>query len=349
MANINLYKTTTMKCVMDLLVPVHTFLKDTFFSMQPETFVTEKVLLDYRKGKRKMAPFVAPRVGGITLDRQGFKTFEYAAPRLAPQRALTIDDLSSRAYGENLISNRTPADREAELLAKDLQELDEAIARREEWMAAQLLFTGKVIAKGYADSSSKNIIEDELDYGLTNKTVLAGTDKWDQADADIYGQLEDQRLDVIEKSGRAPTVLVMGTSALKAFRSNAKIKELLDVRNMYFGSYNPTIKSDAVTYIGRLNELGLDIYTYNDWYEDDDGNTNPFVPTNQVLMALPGDGKFMYGAVTQLENGNFYTYEGTRVPKHWADEINEIKMIKVSSRPLPCPCNIDGWAVLEVI
>jgi hypothetical protein len=349
MANINIYKTTTMKCVLDLLLPVHSFLKDTFFSMPAETFVTDKVLLDYRKGKRKMAAFVAPRVGGITMDRQGYKTFEYAAPRLAPQRSLTIDDLSNRAFNESLISNRTPADRQAELLAKDLQELDEAIARREEWMAAQLLFSGKVIAKGYADSDSKNITEDEIDFGFTGKTVLTGAEKWDQDTADIYGQLEDKRLDVIKNSGRAPTVLVMGTSALKAFRNNAKIQKLLDVRNMYLGNFNPTIKSDAVTFIGRINELGLDIYTYNDWYEDDEGNTQPYVPANQVLMALPGDGKFMYGAVTQLENGNFVTYEGTRVPKQWADNINEIKMLKISSRPLPCPCNIDGWAVLEVL
>jgi hypothetical protein len=58
--------------------------------------------------------------------------------------------------------------------------------------------------------------------------------------------------------------------------------------------------------------------------------------------------KRLYGGVTQMENGNFVTYEGIRVPKSWADEKNEVRMLRVTSRPLPAPDDVDNWYVATV-
>jgi hypothetical protein len=345
--NLDLYSTYTMLAAIERMMPVHSFLKDTFFP-GITTFPTEEVLLDYKKGKRKMAPFVAPRVGGITVDRQGYRTEKYTAPKVAPQRALTVDDLMIRGMGENVFSNRTPEQRQAEMLARDLMELDDMISRREEWMVAQLLFTGKVVMKGYIDRTNSNFVEQELDYGFTNKVVLAGTAKWGEADANIYKNLEEWRLEVIKKSGRAPTVCIFGRDAYDKFRNDESIMKKLDLKNMILGNINPIIKSDAVTYIGRLNELGLDLYTYDEWYLDDDETLKPMVPANAVLLARPNIGEFAYGAVTQLEGDKFVTFEGKRIPKQWADQQNEQRMIRVSSRPVPKPEDVDDWFVAEV-
>ena len=67
-----------------------------------ETFVTEKVDVDIKKGKRKMAPFVARRLGGITVDRGGFSTETYTTPYIAPQRAITAYDIMNRVWGKYL-------------------------------------------------------------------------------------------------------------------------------------------------------------------------------------------------------------------------------------------------------
>lgn len=346
--NLELYKTTTMKAALERMMPLNSFLRNTFFPSE-ETFITEEVLLDYKKGKRKMAPFVAPRIGGITVDRDGFKTEKYTAPKMAPQRALTVDDLMLRGMGENIMSTRTPAQRQMQLLATDMAELDEMISRREEWLSAQILFGGKVIMKGFTDRTNQNFIEQELDFGFSNKTALSGTARWGQADADVYKDLETARLNVIQKSGRAPTIALFGRAAWEAFRDDPKMKEKLDVRNMYFGNIAPTLQSDAVTYLGRLPELGLDLYAYDDWFEDDDGTLKPYVPVNNVVIARPNMGKFVYGAVTQMESQQFVTIEGSRIPKSWADEQNEQRMLRISSRPVPLPEDIDDWAVLEVL
>ena len=117
------YTTREMMEAIDQTPPVRTFFQKTFFPTD-NTHVTEKVEFDVRKGKRIMAPFVSPRIGGKVITRQGFKTNQFSTPKLAPERALTVDDISQRMIGENIYSQRTPEEREDELLAKDMTDLE---------------------------------------------------------------------------------------------------------------------------------------------------------------------------------------------------------------------------------
>lgn len=346
--DINIYQTQTLLAAATRMMPVNTFLRSTFFP-GVLTFVTEEVMLDVKKGKRKMAPFVAPRVGGITIDRQGYRTDKYAAPKIAPQRGITVDDLVIRGMGENVFSKRTPADRQAELLGRDLAELDDMISRREEWMVAQLLFNGKITMKGYIDYNNSKYVEQDLDYSFGNKVVLTSGSLWTDSGADIYGDLKEWRLAVIQSSGKAPTICVMGQSAANAFMNNEDIQKKMNMYHTLLADINPVIKSDAITYIGRLPELGLDIYTYNDWYLDDDGTEYPFVPVDHVFLGRPGMGEVLYGAVTQMDNDQFFTIEGARVPKSWADNNNEQRMLRLISRPVPKPESVDDWYVAQVL
>ncbi|MEJ6529591.1 major capsid protein [Exiguobacterium sp. USCH10] len=340
--------TLTLLQAVEQMPPARSFLKDTFFPGE-ETFLTEEVLLDIRKGNQKMAPFVAPRVGGVTMERQGFQTTKYTAPRIAPQRVTTIDDIKKRGFGESIVSARTPEDRQAELVAKDLQELDAMITRREEWMAAQVLFFGSAILKGYVDFESKNFVEQQIDYKFTNTETLTLTDRWGEG-ADIYSDLEEWRLEIIQKTGIAPEVVVLGRQAAIKVRNDEKMQKLLDIRNMNFGQIEPSVRGDGTTFIGRLPGLGLDLVTYDAWYLDEDNVSKPFVPEDRILMAPAALGTFAYGAITQMEQDeSFMTYEGSRVPKMWADRANEVKMMRVSSRPLPKPNDVDAWFVAKVV
>ncbi len=349
MANvIEIYQTRTMMAAIEKMKPVRTFFRDTFFSFV-DTQVTESVDVDFKKGKRKMAPFVAPRVGGVTMSRQGFSTRNYKIPRIAPQRVLTKDDISSRAMGENVYSRTTPEERAGQMLGKDLSELDEMITRREEWMCREVLINGKVTMKGIIDETSDEYIEQEVDYNLTNKETLLADAKWDQATATIYADLKRWRLAVIKSSGRAPNVCIMASDVVDKFIENAKIQELFDKKNIKVGDITPVIQDDAVTFVGKITSLGLEIYSYDEWFIDDAGVEQPMMPEKTVLLARVGMAKRMYGAITQMdESEDFVTIEGERVPKVWADKNNEVKMVKVSSRPLPVPEDIDDWYVAVV-
>lgn len=349
--SINIYSTQTMLQAINKMKPVRTFLRDTFFP-KVETFVTEDVMVDFKKGKRKMAPFVAPRIGGLTMDRNGFRTDKYTAPRICPQRVLTKDDLNGRGFGENVFSTRTPAQRQQEILGSDLAELDEMITRREEWMVRELLINGKITMIGYIDKvGGSEYVEQEIDYTLTNKDTLTGDDKWDTTTSTPYEDLKAWRLTVMQSSGVAPTELIVAHDVLEHFLAHADIIAKMDNRRYELGIIQPRVElGGALTYIGTLTELGLDIWTYDEWFISDAGVETAMIPDGHVIMARPGMGRRLYGAVTQMENDqNFYTYEGARVPKVWADVMNEVKMVRISSRPVPAPFDIDDWYVAVVL
>jgi len=349
--NLDLYKTTTMLQAIEKTMPLRKFFTRTFFP-GVNTFVTENVIFDYKKGKRPMAPFVAPRVGGITVARDGYQTKEYKAPKIAPQRILTVDDLMTRGMGENVFSQRTPAQRQAEMLAKDLSELEDMNARRIEWMARELLLGRPIVVKGYIDKLDSQYVEDEINFGFDNKLILAGANKWsDEGSASKkYGNLRDWRLDVIRKSGIAPTMAIFGQSAWDAFRKDPEIDNMLKQQNATLALMNPSVIDEALTFCGRLPGLGLELYTYDDWFIDDNGTEQSYIPADHVILCRPNLGSFSFGAVTQMEaDGQFHTYEGTRIPKSWADQNSDTRMIRLSTRPIPIPDDVDGWFVAQVL
>ncbi|RCX20886.1 major capsid protein E [Anaerobacterium chartisolvens] len=342
---ISLYSTRTMLQAINIMKPVHTFLRDTFFP-GTQTFLTENVDVDFKKGKRKMAPFVAPRVGGIVVDRQGFETRTFKFSRVAPQRILTKDDLNTRSMGEAIYSTRTPDERAQELLAGDIIELDDMITSREEWMCRELLFTGKVTMKEMTENGKH--IDKVVDYNFTNKEILTGGELWTDPGSDPIGYLGEKRLEVIQKTGKAPTICIMASDVSKTFINHEKVQKIMNLLRINIGVIEPSVKSPALTYIGRISELDLELYSYDEWFLDDDDTEQPMIPEKTILLGTTGMNKRYYGAITQMENGTFVTYEGTRIPKVWSDEENEVRKIRLSSRPLPVPEDIDSWYVAVV-
>ena len=125
----SIYDPRTMGKVISRMAPVRTFFKSTFFR-NVETFVTETVDVDYKKGNRKLAPFVHRRIGGKTVPNTGYETKIYTPPLIAPDKVTSVDNLLKRQAGENPFSGRTPAERAVVKMAADFHELDEMITRR---------------------------------------------------------------------------------------------------------------------------------------------------------------------------------------------------------------------------
>ena len=342
-----LYDTRTMLTAIEQTKPVFTFLRDTFFS-ETETLLTEIAEVDVKKGKRKLAPFVSPRVGGKILTREGFKASQIKTPKIAPERVITIDDINKRTLGENIYSSKTPAERSRILLANDLIELDEAITRREEWMCAKILTEGAINIK--TDDA-----EYKVDYNFTNIIKLDTAKKWNNANyakgVNPYEDLKSWRKEyIIKKSGMTPDICVLADDVLPAFIASPDVQKMLDLQRLNIGAIEPTYKGQGLTFVGKLPELGLELYTYTEFYLDDETEEDkPMIPSGKVLMGSKGMGKRYYGAVTQLENGTFITYEGIRVPKHFTDDKNEIEKLRLTSRPLPAPKDADGWLIANVL
>lgn len=98
------------------------FLLRTFFP-GISTFNTEKVDLDFVRGGRTMAPFVGKGYGSKTVERHGFETKTLRPPLVAPDLVTTAEHLLNRLPGENIYNAKSPQERAAEQLGKDLVEL----------------------------------------------------------------------------------------------------------------------------------------------------------------------------------------------------------------------------------
>lgn len=157
---VSIYEPRTMMGVIRKMPPAHTFFRSTFFSHE-QTFVTETVDMDFKKGARKLAPFVSRVVGGKIVPNTGYETRTYKPTLIAPDKITTIDDLLDRQPGEQLYSERTPAQRAVIKMREDFTELREMIVRREEWMCAQAMLTGKIVVVGEG-------VKDVIDFQFTN-------------------------------------------------------------------------------------------------------------------------------------------------------------------------------------
>lgn len=341
---IDIYTTRTMMDAISSAKPVRTFLKDTFFASK-KTHVTETVDVEYRKGRRKMAPFVSPRKPGVPEDRLGYTTKTFKAPLIKPSTIITGEEINKKSFGENLYSNTTPAQRAAKMLAEDLRDLDEQITRREEWMVAQVMFTGQVAMTGDG-------VDQILDFDFTNRQTLSGTSLWsDKQNSDPIGDLKRWRLSILQKSGISPDIVIMSQDVASHFINHPGVKDAMDIKRIMLGKIEPQLLPNGVTFMGTITMLGLDIYTYDEWYFDEaDQQEKPLVPTGKILIASTNARSAMtYGAVTVMINNNFTTIEGTRAPVSWTKNDPPARYVQVNARPLPIPHEVDSWYVAQVI
>jgi hypothetical protein len=345
---ISIEQTRTMIEAVRDIPPLPSFLKRTFFPNR-KTFLTEEVDFDYMKGVLAMAPFVAPLVGGVPMERQGYETKSFSAPRISPERVISPDQLKKRSMGEAVYSNKTPAQRALEMRAADYDFLDRAIALREEWECRQLLFEGSFVAKGLTNDGK--YIEMLVDYGFTNKQVLTGTDVWTNAASNPLKQMIEWRKDIVAQSGVSPNVLLMDSATAQMLLNNANFSKFYDIHRYNFGTIEPTVREDLLSYYGRIPILGSDLYAYDATFKDPDtGGEVPFVPANTVLFASTSTpGSIYYGAVTYMDNaGAYHTVALERVPLVYFDTDSSVSTLRVQSRPIPMPVNVDGWAVRQV-
>lgn len=329
-----------------------TFFRDTFFP-DTQTFYTPTVLMDYRKGTRKMAPFVSKNGGSVNVAREGFKTAEYEPPMISPARAMSIADISGRGFGENVISSITPEQRAQQLMARDISELIDMIVRREEWMCAQTLLKAGFTAAGYTDDG-KEKIEDAVNFGefKHKKTLSSTNEKWDSPSADIYGTITDMYKTVAIDSGSNPDILVTTQKTMGYIIKNDDVLKWLlrPADQMKLMTINPNgVQDDLSTNWGAITSLNnLQLVTYDGVYVDDDGQMQQYIPDGYVILAKRGLGSRLFGAVTQLEqDGKYYTYEGQYVPKVWSDIAGDSQKIRVASKCVPKPNDIDDWYVLK--
>lgn len=346
----NVYSTTRMLLAVKKLYPVYTWIKNRYFpTTDNDIFPTANVLIETKKGGKKMAPFVLPVVGGMVMEREGYKADIYEPPCINPKKKLTIDDLNQKGFGENLFSEKTPEERQEEVLGEDLQELYDSVDRTQEWMCAQLLLNGRILMKHVADESTGKTIDKVLQFydaeeGFQN--LYTPAKKWTEEGHDKYGDL-DAMVHIMNQNHCAAADLILSGDLLKDFIEDEKIQNLYNLRRMELGTIIPVETPEGVAYVGTITVRGKNLSMFA---VDAMIDGVSLLPEGTVIITAPGMGRLLYGAVTQLEQSDntFHTYRAVVVPKYIADPNHNVREIMLTSRPVPVPNDVEAWIVAKV-
>jgi hypothetical protein len=350
----NFYDTHNLLKAVKQLTPPTSFLRDRYFPTNDATdiFTTTDVLIEYKDGSKKVAPFVAPRKGGVTITRSGYEMQRFEPPFVAPRRSLTIDDLKKRGFGEALYTDLTPEQRQRTILLSDAQELSEMITRREEAMAAEVMQTNACVMVHIADDKAEGDEKHVQFYSGDNGAIYTPSGDWTFDYAGILTDLAAMAR-LLTSRGLPATELVCGSAAADAILNNSALQNLLDIKNYSAGRIDPKTLPHGATYIGTLNAKGrlIDVICYDEEYTDLDGTNKPYIDPNTVILTAPAAGRALYGAVNQVEqaDGEFHTYAGKRVPKYLSDPNGNSRTLTVTACPLLIPNNKNPFIVAKVL
>ena len=337
----------------------HTFFKRRYFPTDAamDIFGTSRVLADYKNEGTKKAPFVVPRIGSLPAGRDGFSTYELEPANISISIPLTLDQLQNRGFGESLLSEATPEEREKYFLISDLAELSARISRSEEVLAVKTMLDNGCTMRHLTDKDG--IYEDvgvKFYEGNDNPALFTPANTWSHSEysngtwtpgnwyADICAMIG-----MLTKKGRPAREMIIGADVGEFLMNDGWILAMLDNRRAEMGRIAPSELTEYVYELGTFNFKGhnLTILVSDSTYEEN-GSDIAYVPNGTVIITAPGCGKGLYGAVTQMEaDGNYHTYAGTRVPQHIFTIRPPVKETQLTARPLFVPQRANPWTVAK--
>jgi|InofroStandDraft_1065614.scaffolds.fasta_scaffold12460_7 GNAT superfamily N-acetyltransferase len=344
MPNVDLFDSYYLQAATEEIVPLASFFKDRYFPTgADDIFAADKVLTEYRKGDRKLAAFVAPRVGAVSIERMGYEIREYQPAYIALSRLLTLDDLQKRGFGEALYPEMDKARRAARLQLRDLRDMDRRIGRREEWMAVQTMLNNACPMQEYIDAKTAGEELEVKFYSGASEHLYVTANKWNGTNGDRFADIKTM-CRLLSRRGLPALDLVLGGEAAEDFANDEKVQRLLDNRRMEYGSLAPELTQyPGVASMGRLNFGGfvLNLFEVNESYEDENGKEQFYFPADGAMVTAPGCGHMMYGQITQIDYGSadHKSYAAPRVAKFILDQPNDSRSLRLACRPLAAPHN----------
>lgn len=303
----------------------------------------EKIYFDELGARdRRLAPFVAPNVQGRVMKEKGATMASFKPAYVKPKHIVDPSKAIPRRPGERILGELTLEQRFDRAIADNLRSEREMIERRWDWMACMAAAYGAVTVSG--EDYPTVTVDFKRDASLTLTT--GGGAHWDDAGGDPMADISTQRKKAF-KLGRAPVnTLIFGVDAWDAFASRDDIKKLLD--NMNRGSnslFNSTgLRSgEPYEYQGQISGPNgggrIDLYTYSNEYEDDDGEMQDYLdPRDVVGVGGNFQGVQAFGAIRDRRSLRAVPM----FPKNWDNEDPSVTFTMTQSAPLMVPLNANN-------
>ncbi len=337
--------------VPNLKVPV-TFLLDRYFP-NVTTSDTEFVAIDVEIGKRRMSPFVSPKVEGKLVEQLRYQTNVFKPPYLKDKRAPDLFKPVKRMVGERLTGALTGEEREMLNLAAEMQDQVNMLTRRLEWMAASALTTGTVTVAG--DGFPTQVIDFGRDPSLT--LALTGLQAWvpqnvvtstgSPGTASPSQNIEAWQRNILKQSGARVTDLVFSSSAWEGFIADPALKPLIYFPKLsdYGNSINPGAQiAPGAVYKGRYGQY--DLWLYNEWAVDENNVERPMLPDGMMLLLGPdilGTRSF-----AMIIDPRFNYTSMPFAPKVWIEEDPAQRFMMMQSAPIVIPTRANAAMAVQV-
>ena len=342
----DLYSTATLIGVTRVQPVESSYWLDNFFRNE-RRFTTEEIMFDKLETVRRLAPFISPVVQGRVMRNRGYETKSFRPAYVKPKHIVDPNRTFNRLVGEDIGGELTPAQRWDAAVAENMREERETIQRRWNWMAAMALIYGKVTVTG--EDYPTQVVDFGRDPGLTK--ILTTTARWGESAADPLADIASLRTLAFKKSGSTITRLTMGLEAFDRFYADAKVQALLkgqEIGNVArtsdsmlsaLGSTDTPFEYRGVLQ-GANGQGRIEVYTYNEQYEDENDVSQDFMSTYDVVGTGPGiQGVRCYGAIRDKRAG---LQPLPLFPKMWDQEDPSLTYTMTQSAPLMVPGNVDN-------
>lgn len=345
MSKLNIYEPRMLVAALEQCHAPKRFLLDTFFS-SIKTFDTKTVDIDIKQGDRDIAAYVHPLEKGRLVEDGGFETRTVSPCYSKEIKVIRPNDTVTRLFGEDYSAPLSPVQREQRLLGQGLMHLDDRLVRLEEVMASQALVNGSVYVKGQT-----NDFKIDLGYTIGRQLItLSGDSCWDKKGDPMF-DLDDWADRIAERSGMAPTIIIVGKKALRAIIDNEKVKSRLDIRNYHLGEINiaqqQALADQGVIFHGYLAPSNIPIYTYSEKYRNPvTGQTESLIPDDVVLLGCKSAGcQMLYGMIQNLNSLDAMP----RFPFSWVEQDGSARYVQLESAPLPNLYQVDAFISARVL
>lgn len=254
---------------------------------------TDEVILDETWQSFMVMPYSLPRADPVTIKRDGYASKTFRPPYLKIEEHFDPENYMSRMPGEALGGSMNPMAREQIHVISGLKSHRDMYSERIEQMCAELLTTGKLVIKGKGFVYTINL---ERESDLQIETV---TDPWNDPKTNIVKQIDDLADKILEASGFASDLLLMGNRAWQCFRENEQIKKFMEYRR----GVNITTELTPETSVYGFSDKGqigdYRVIVHTGTYADPlDRKIKRHFPQNKIMLLSSGiNGTKFYGRI----------------------------------------------------
>lgn len=339
----DLFSTSTLAAVVrDLRTPQTGLLSRYFTGVSVDN--TEEIHFDLDNKPRRMAPFVSPLLGGRVVKSRGHQTATFKPAYVKDKRVFTPTRAIKRVMGEKIGGGDfSPEQRMQLLLGMDLEDQLDMIRRRQEWMAAQALYSGSITVSG------EDYPTTVVDFGRAagNTIVKTSGNKWSDAGINPLDDLQDWSDAMVKATGVAMTEVTMTLDVWKIFRKHSEVKTRLDRFRGNSSMQGDAHQKEGLVFQGMVDQFA--IYTYSGWVIDPvSGNENAILPAGTVIGAAGPEyveGMQHYGAILDHDSLQAQEY----FAKSWLEHDPSVRYLLMQSAPLVVPYRVNATLRASVL